>query len=280
MTARSPPRLATWLLEELGSSGRLEELIGDLSEQFVAGRSRLWYWRQASGALLVDARQTLRKHALSFLTALLAGYALTFVWELANNVAFGSLYQKLDASPHADSLTRFLSMRAAQASITIMVFVSVWSVTRIHRAHQRAALVTFVAALIAPRLPHISQLALGVIDGSQSHSVLVPEIVRTSLQAVYTPLIGLWVIRRDRFAEMPAWIRFVSVLTVVLTLVSALLYDLWQVGLLSYPIPARYVVDFAEIASGAYLITLLWRRESRALHANNVIGPAAAGPHA
>lgn len=277
MTTRSPPRLAAWLLEEFGRSGRLEELLGDLSEQFAAGRSPLWYWRQASGALLLDLRQTLRIHATSFLCAVLVGYALTSLWVFANGVVFGPLYQSLDASAHPDSLMRFLGLRAAQASTTLLVFVSAWLVTRIHRAHQRAVLVTFVAALIAPRLPGIAHLAIGVLEGTQSRSILVPEIVRTALQAVYTPLIGLWLIRRDRFADMPRWIRFVSVMTVVITLLSALLYDLWQVGAISYPIPERYVVDAAEIVCGAYLACLLWRRESRSLQANNVTGPATSG---
>jgi len=130
------------------------------------------------------------------------------------------------------------------------------------------------------RLPGIAHLAIGVIEGTQSRAVLVPEIVRTSLQAVYTPLIGLWLIRRDRFADMLAWIRFITVFTVALAFVSALLYDLWQVGAIGYPIPARYVVDCAEIACGAYLMTLLWRCESRRLPAKSVTGSAAAGSQA
>lgn len=49
------PRAATWLLERFGSRSRFEPRIGDLVEQFEQGRSRLWYWRQAMGALAVAA---------------------------------------------------------------------------------------------------------------------------------------------------------------------------------------------------------------------------------
>jgi len=280
VTTRSPPRLALWLLEELGGSTRLEELIGDLSEQFAAGRSQRWYWRQVTGALFLDLGQTLRTHALSFLGAVLVGYVLTSIWVFANEVAFGPLYRSLDASRHPDVLMRFLGLRAAQASTTLLVFVSAWLVVRIHRAHPRAVLLTFVAAVIAPRLPGIAHLISGVVEGTQSHAVLVPELVRTSLQAVYTPLIGLWLMRRDRFSDMPQWIRFVTVLTVILTLFSALLYDLWQVGVISYPISERYVIDAAEIGCGAYLACLLWRRESRSSLTKSVTGPAAAGSQA
>lgn len=266
-----------WLLQELGCSARLEELIGDLSEQFAAGRSHLWYWRQTSGALVLDLRQALRAHALSFLGAVLVGYAINALWVFANDVIFGPLYQSLDARAHPDSLQRFLGLRAAQASTTVLVFVSAWLVMRIHRAHPRAVLVTFVAAVVAPRLPGIAHLVMGVIEGTQSRSTLVPEIVRTLLEVVYTPLCGLWLIRRERFADMPPWIRCITVLTVILALLSALLYDLWLVGAMRYPTPIRYAIDAGEIGCGAYLASLLWRRNSHLLRADSLTGPAAAG---
>lgn len=263
MTTRSPPRLATWLLEELGSGARLEELIGDLTEQFVAGRSRLWYWRQTSGALTLNLLRTLRVHGLSFFTAVLAGYALTSLWVFANNLAFGALYQSLDARPHPltlDTLTRFLGMRASQASVTILVFVSAWLVIHLHRAHERAALMTFAVAVVAERIPGVMHLVVSVINGSLPRALLVPAIMPIGLQAVFTPLIGLWLIRRERFADMPPWLRFVTVVTVTLALANALLFDLWRVGVLSYPPAERYPADAAEIACAAYLTFLLWRR--------------------
>lgn len=263
MTTRSPPRLATWLLEELGSGARLEELIGDLTEQFAAGRSRLWYWRQASGALALDLQRTLRVHGPSFFAAILAGYALTSLWVFANNVAFGALYQSLDARPRPltlDMVVRFLGLRASQASDTILVFVSAWLVMRIHRAHPRAALVTFAVAVVAERIPGAVHLVASVIEGSRSSLLVVPAIMPIALQAAFTPLIGLWLIRRERFADMPPWMRFMTALTITLALANALFFDFWQVGLLSYPPITRYPADAAEIACAVYLTLLLWRR--------------------
>jgi len=273
VTTRSPPRLATWLLEGLGSGARMGELIGDLTEQFATGRSRLWYWRQASAALVLDLRRTLRLHGLSFAAAVLAGYALTSLWLLGNSLAFRSLYRSLDASPHPltpDMLLRFLGLRAAQASITVLVFASGWIVTRIHRAHQRAVLMAFVMAVIAQRLPGLAQLIANVSNDSQPLSALIPATVHTALQAVFTLGAGLWVIRGMRFAEMDPRIRFVAALTALLTLGSSLLYDAWRVGALTYPPATRYPVDAAEIASGAYLALLLWRREARLMPAKSV----------
>ena len=263
MTTRSPPRLATWLLEELGSGARLEELIGDLTEQFAAGRSRLWYWRQASGALALDLQRTLRVHGPSFFAAILAGYALTSLWVFANNVAFGALYQSLDARPRPltlDMVVRFLGLRASQASDTILVFVSAWLVMRIHRAHPRAALVTFAVAVVAESIPGAVHLVASVIEGSRSSLLVVPAIMPIALQAAFTPLIGLWLIRRERFADMPPWMRFMTALTITLALANALFFDFWQVGLLSYPPITRYPADAAEIACAVYLTLLLWRR--------------------
>ena len=284
MTTRSPPRLATWLLEELCSGGRIEELLGDLTEEFAAGRSRLWYWRQATGALALDLQRTLRVHGLSFFAAILVGYALTSLWVFANNVAFGALYQSLDARPQPltlDMVMRFLGLRASQASETILVFVSAWLVMRIHRAHRRAALVTFAAAVVAERIPGAVHLIANVINGSQPALLVVPAIMPIALQAAFTPLIGLWLIRRERFADMPPWVRFMTALTVTLALANALFFDFWRVGLLSYPPMTRYPADAAEIACAVYLTFLLWRRVQHSMPPlKPVTGPATAGRQA
>lgn len=45
MTPRTPPRLAVALLNRFGPDD--DGLTGDLIEEFEAGRSRLWFWKQA-----------------------------------------------------------------------------------------------------------------------------------------------------------------------------------------------------------------------------------------
>jgi hypothetical protein len=60
MTNREPPRLALWLLMNFASPYRRESLAGDLLEMYLAGRSRVWYWRQVMAALLVARAQGLR----------------------------------------------------------------------------------------------------------------------------------------------------------------------------------------------------------------------------
>lgn len=51
MKSADPPKLASWLLEHAGSRYRREALAGDLVEQYRAGRSDAWYWRQVLWAI-------------------------------------------------------------------------------------------------------------------------------------------------------------------------------------------------------------------------------------
>jgi hypothetical protein len=48
-TSRTPPKLATALLRGLTRAG--ETLLGDLTEQFESGKSRVWYWRQIAAVI-------------------------------------------------------------------------------------------------------------------------------------------------------------------------------------------------------------------------------------
>ncbi len=50
MLRNDPPPLATWILEHCVPPRRDEALAGDLMEDFRAGRSDAWYWRQALAA--------------------------------------------------------------------------------------------------------------------------------------------------------------------------------------------------------------------------------------
>ena len=53
MSTKRPPRLATLLITRLADN---EPLAGDLLEEYQAGRSDAWYWRQTIAAVFAELR--------------------------------------------------------------------------------------------------------------------------------------------------------------------------------------------------------------------------------
>lgn len=263
MIPRQPPRPATWLLERLGGVSDFDPLIGDLAEQFAQGRSRFWYWWQTTGVLGLELLRILRTHALSFAAAVLAGDALTQGWRLCSSYAYQPFYTNLPhVTGHPWTVTALLWVAGMQLNaITngVLTFATVWMVIRVHRAHQRAVLVVFVLALTAPRLPGILLLLIGAAIHGRVTLALVPLIVPTALQAVYTLAEGLWAIRAERFAEMDRWTRSVTVLAVVLSVLVGIMYPARLVGALPLAGAECAVLDGLDIVSIGYLGYLLWR---------------------
>jgi hypothetical protein len=255
VNSRAAPRAATWLLERLGSGSRFEPLIGDLVEQFEEGRSRLWYWRQATGALAGHALATLRAHAASFVGAILIGYLLTSLWQRGCSLAFQSVYLDLAAVKHhpwtLQAFLRLAGMQANMASEYALCFISAWVVTRVHRTHQRAVLVAFVAALIAGNVATVAPVSAAT------------QVVLTALRAACTLVGGLLVIRARRLTELDRRTRFVAILWSVQMLITGLLFAACRVGELSYSRPEGVLSAYAAgAACGLYLALLLWRESS------------------
>ena len=60
MIEPTPPQLATWLLKKCGSPYHGDSLAGDLIEQYREGRSRRWYWKQITAAILIARVRAIR----------------------------------------------------------------------------------------------------------------------------------------------------------------------------------------------------------------------------
>lgn len=56
MTLRAVPALPSWLLKQFVPVKKREALLGDLFEEYQAGRTAGWYWRETTIALLVSIR--------------------------------------------------------------------------------------------------------------------------------------------------------------------------------------------------------------------------------
>jgi hypothetical protein len=62
MKPKNPPAIAVWMLEHLTFADRSHALAGDLLEEFRAGRSPGWYWRQVLIAVAIGVGRQLGSH--------------------------------------------------------------------------------------------------------------------------------------------------------------------------------------------------------------------------
>ena len=69
---RKPPAVATALLSRIAPED--ESLVGDLVEEYAAGRSRAWYWRQVLSAVVMTSTRQLAAHPLRALAGISTGW--------------------------------------------------------------------------------------------------------------------------------------------------------------------------------------------------------------
>jgi hypothetical protein len=268
MSPRSAPRAATWLLERLGTSGRFEPLIGDLTEQFAQGRSRLWYWRQALGATAIHLVGILRAHGPSFLAALVVGCILNALLEHCCSLTFQPVYQNLAAVKlrpwSTDALLHLAGMMANTLSWCAICITSVWVVTRVHRSNPRAVLLAFVAALLAQRVPGIAVLIVNAGADRNGAIALATQVILAGLDAAFMLVAGLLVVRAGGYARIGRATRVVAVVWLAQVFVTSLLFAARRVGELSYSQPEGYLSMYALAALGGfYLTVLLWSIPTR-----------------
>jgi hypothetical protein len=70
---RHPPTRATRLLLQLGPQD--EAFIGDRIEEYRAGRSRAWYWRQVLSAVLLSTVRHVGAHRGRTVAAVATGWS-------------------------------------------------------------------------------------------------------------------------------------------------------------------------------------------------------------
>ncbi len=69
MRRTEPPSLATWLLEHWMPGDGNDALAGDLIEEFRAGRTSSWYWRQVSSVIAIGGGREILHHRTVLLFA-------------------------------------------------------------------------------------------------------------------------------------------------------------------------------------------------------------------
>ena len=70
MNGAHPPRIARWLLSQFGCSPNNAAIVGDLDEQYRAGRPAGWYNKQAFLAFLNGWHDAVRGHAFMTVSVL------------------------------------------------------------------------------------------------------------------------------------------------------------------------------------------------------------------
>jgi hypothetical protein len=156
----TPPTVATWLLVRFGSPRNREVVAGDLSEQFQAGRSASWYWRQALSAVALGAITDIRGHKARAVLALLTAYGAMCLFYFPVSPFW-------DSSTTRDFVMRawawmwgppvhmkVLHWWAALLDIPGMLWIG-WCVGRLHRPYRTAMVplaTLFIVVLQIPRL--------------------------------------------------------------------------------------------------------------------------------
>ncbi len=197
---KTPPRLATALLERLGP--RDEALIGDLVEEYRSGRSGTWYWRQALTAIAIGAATEVRTHPLVALRVLAIGWMSGWLYfRYVSPWVFSTLYTavRFDELLFTTGLVRWFYLHRLglpdvfvdfvwPVTMAFGWFVNGWLVGRTHRAHGPSMVLAYFACVTGLLiLQFVWAAALGGVS-------MIPKMLGYGFLAGCVPILlgGLW----------------------------------------------------------------------------------------
>ena len=198
MKRNRPPALATLLLKRLGPKD--DGIIGDLAEEYQAGRSASWFWRQVIGAIVFGTAREIREHKLVTLRAFAVG--ATCVWFLGNFVLFPLL--RFDEWLFTRGLVKWVYLNGygfpdwiGPAQMQAVIFaVSGWLVGRTHRRYGVSVVFAYTAFTVCGD-------AINFVTPHPFYSMtqLVLDLFFVYPLAVF--LGGLWGMSTDESREPP-----------------------------------------------------------------------------
>lgn len=146
---KKPPAFATSLLVRLGPPD--DSFVGDLVEDWRAGRSRAWYWRQVSSAIVLTAVRQAGGQPLRTLLAVAAGWgtSLLVFGLLGDRIAGGAagLLWGWDRQT-AYATGEWWPFWITSTALSYVVFgLSAVVVVRLQRRHAAASLVAYAASM-------------------------------------------------------------------------------------------------------------------------------------
>jgi hypothetical protein len=148
-TIPMPPALATALLLRLGSPDAA--LVGDLAEEYRAGRSRAWYWRQVGAAIVLGAAHEARVHPFRLLAGVAAGWALlilifTSFGDRTADAAAGWIWNWDRQTAYATGVWWPFQITAVVVSYAGFA-LSALMVVRLHRPHAGPMVVAYALSM-------------------------------------------------------------------------------------------------------------------------------------
>jgi hypothetical protein len=185
MTRPQPPSFASFLLARLGPQN--EALAGDLAEEYRAGRSRFWYFRQVAVAIVLHVVADIRGHWPIVLRGVVTGLVLLRVlgwvvawiegaylnpWLLHNALGFFWMQHNV----------YFYTHMALWFPASVVVG---WVVARLHARQRASAVLCLVLAIAGFAIAN--ERLFFLIRNSLTHERFVPYLVLYLL----TPAAGM-----------------------------------------------------------------------------------------
>jgi hypothetical protein len=128
-----------------------ESVVGDILEQYRAGRSRNWYWKQVLAALFTVSLRVIGAHRWHALRAVIVGWgALLAVFAYGDRVAGGMARLLWDWDRHAAWTTGVWGpFHVAATLVSYSGFaLSAWVVARLHRQHMLPMLFAYITSML------------------------------------------------------------------------------------------------------------------------------------
>ena len=138
---RRPPATAAWLLRTFGTASTADDLLGDLSEEYAAGRSAWWFWWQVLAAIVIGVMNEVRAHPALTLRAIAVGWLAMFLL----TVGLSFVQEVIEVR----MWFYFFGPIAWFVRGVLSGYLAGWLVGRAHSRHRVSAVLAFVGWLAA-----------------------------------------------------------------------------------------------------------------------------------
>lgn len=208
MSDREPPRVATWLAQYLVPGPKRESLLGDLIEQYLQGRSGIWYWRQVLVAILVGNLHEILVHKMLAVRTLAIGWTLYYLFSFpviwAARITESWVSQHLIVCNAATFSCQFWrNQLSAEPLIYLAAAVSGAIVARLHKKRPVAMLLLYAGSvlLFECALSLSWMVSQSVPPVPVSRATLVIASLTVALRAVSLFVGGMWAVRCEFDSE-------------------------------------------------------------------------------